>query len=178
MQDMTRDTATLEVEAEKYIAAAITAAREVYAEPSWVAWAESWLSGADRSGEQAGKAFAAIPIDPKQAALDAAIAGVTDDDDPAASAALARRVREEWPHRVPNEHRTQAAGAEAASWATRAAELWAYGREWPLPTEGNPVAKHLSWVAYLVTQLRRHAEWVNVWVVEAQEREQTQEVRH
>jgi len=82
------------------VAFAILCVLDVYSEPSFVAWANDWLTGKDRSADAAAAAWAEA-----EAARDAAAAAARD----AAAAAWAVAAWAE-------------AAAEAAAWAARASE--------------------------------------------------------
>ena len=66
-----RETPLPRLTTEQRVEVALRCALTVYREPAWVAWAERWLSGSDRSAAAAWAAEAAAPLD-----LHGIIAGV------------------------------------------------------------------------------------------------------
>ena len=105
-----------QITTEQRVRFAILCAKEVCAEPVWNAWADRWLSGADRSDAAAARAAAAAAA----AAAEAWVVEAAEAADAAAAAAAAAEA-------------AAVAGAawaaEDAAWAARAAAAWAAEKE-------------------------------------------------
>jgi len=87
-----REIAVPEVTVEQLVEAVLRVVLCVYDEPGWVAWAEKWLSGEDRSADAAAAAWDAAwaaARDAVDAARDAAVAAARDAADAARDAARA-----------------------------------------------------------------------------------------
>ena len=111
---------------EQRVRFAVLCAKECYTEPAWVAWADGWLSGDDRSPEAA--------VAAAWEAARASVAAVAPEAAPEAAAVAAAWAAEAaWAAVAP-----EAAEAAVAAWAVAAAEAaeaaWAVAAEWAVRT--------------------------------------------